>query len=184
VTTLNDVSLQADGRTSRRRAVRMTRFVGCAALLMSALSIRVNAQNPQPYWGQDGCHYAWNGRGYATELCRRPVAAHTFDYWNPVTRQWLLRIEDNPANLYQDVTLLQGQMYGWTARLGTPRPGQNAVRAGVWAIRNPNGVWTNTLVQGGDTPAGAAAREVGNYINNRFNNRGVGIVLGGIPVIW
>jgi hypothetical protein len=187
--TQNDVVRQADFTASRAaaRADRAMRFVLCMTLLASAVSTGVgaepNARTPAQFWANNGCFYTLTGRGYVTELCRRPVAPHTFDYWNPVRREWLLRIEDNPANLFLDVTLLQGPMRGWTARLGAARPGQNAVRAGIWSIRNPQGVWTNVPVPGADTPAGAAARSTANAINDYFNGRGAAIVLGGIPII-
>ena len=184
--TLNDVARQADFTAPKGTAlfVRALRLACAAALVLSALPVRAGAQTPAPYWANNGCLYELRGRNYVTELCRRLVAPHTFEYWNPVRREWLVRIDDNPANLYMDLTFLQGQMIGWTARLGVARPGQNAVPAGIWSIRNPQGVWTNVLAQRGDTPAGQAARDLGNLINNRSNNRGVGIVLGGIPVLW
>lgn len=160
----------------------MKRMVWSCVLAASALSTTLIAQNPPQYWATDGCFYQSNGRGgYESELCRKLVAPHTFDYWN--RREWLLRIEDNPANPYQDITFLQGQMVGCGARVGRPRPGHaEAVRAGIWAYRDPQGVWTNVPVAG-DTPAGRMARDIGGLINGHSQNRSIGILLGGIPII-
>jgi hypothetical protein len=183
--TLNRIARQADITEPKATGhiLRALRLACCTALVLSALSVRAGAQPQAPFWADNGCLYELKGRNYVTELCRRLVGPHTFEYWNPVRREWLMRLEDNPANLYMDLTLLQGPMAGWTARLGVARPNQNAVRAGIWSIRNPQGVWTNVPTQGGDTPAGQAARNLGTMINDRSNSRGVGIVLGGIPVI-
>lgn len=144
-----------------------------AAFAVCAFSSTASAQS---YWANNGCLYTWTGSAYTTDLCARRVAAYTYDYWNPVLGQWLVRIEDNPANLYQDWTFLSGPLYAWGARIGAARPGQNAVRAGIWAIRDPRGVWTSTLAPSGDTAAGEAARSIGTYINNTFSNR--------IAAIW
>ena len=150
----------------------MARVVCGVVFLVSALSGGLKAQNPPQYWGNDGCFYQWTGRVYRTELCRTLVAAYTFDYRNPVRRELLLRIYDNPANPYQDITFLNGQMAGWTARFGQARPGQSAVPAGIWGYRDPRGVWTNLLTARADTPAGRSARELGALINDAFTNLG------------
>lgn len=145
-----------------------TRVLLGAVFAVLAVSADARAQNA--YWATNGCYYTWTGSTYTTALCRRLVALHTYDYWNPVRGEWLLRIEDNPANLYQDWTFLNGPMYAWTARLGTARPGQNAVTAGVWAIRPAGGQWFSTLAQTTDTPAGQLARSIGTAINDSLNN--------------
>ena len=176
--TQNDVGCPPDCTAPRgtARAVRAMRFMWCAALLVSALSIQqLSARRSRQGWAKDGCWYTLKGRVYVTELCRRLVAAHTLDYSNPVRREWLLRIEDNPANLYQDVTFLQGPMHGWTARLarrGLARTqcGQGFGPSGIRKACGPTlslRVETRRLCQ--------AARDAGTLINNYFNNRGVGM---------
>jgi hypothetical protein len=157
----------------------MTKMMLSALFVVSTLSAGVGAQTS--HWMQDGCFYTWNGRQYTTELCRRPSGPYAFDYLNPVRREWLMRIDYNPANLFQDITLLQGPYNGWTARLGVAKPGE-AVRAGIWAVKPPRGNWINTLP--GDTAAGRAARDIGNAINGIGNGNTVAITLGARPRVY
>lgn len=166
--------LPSHDRTGAPRPAAALRVLLAVVFAVCAFSSTANAQS---FWANNGCHYVWTGSTYTPDLCRRLVAAYTYDYWNPVQGQWLVRIEDNPANLYQDWTFLSGPSYAWTARIGTARPGQPAVLAGIWAVRNPWGVWTNTIASTGDTAAGQAARAIGTYLNNALNNALVSIWL-------
>jgi hypothetical protein len=151
-----------------RRLGPVTRvFLGA---VFAVLAFSADARAQDAYWATNGCYYTWTGHTYTTQLCARLVALYTYDYWNPVRGEWLVRIEDNPANTYQDWTFLNGPLYAWTARLGVARPGRDAVTAGIWAIRPAGGVWFSTIAQTTDTPAGQLARSVGTAINNAFNN--------------
>ena len=153
----------------------VTRVLLGAVFALLAFSADARAQNA--YWATNGCYYTWTGYAYTTQLCYRTVAPYTYDYWDPSRGEWLVRIEDNPANSYQDWTFLNGTLYAWTARLGVARPGQNAVTAGIWAIRPAGGQWFSTIAQTTDTPAGQLARSIGTAINNSFNNSMISNIL-------
>lgn len=111
------------------------RVVFTATLMFGLVGV-AEAQQVPNRWGRDNCLYQWNGREWTKlDICRVMISATTYRTYSPMTRQWIVFVDDShPINF--DVVILSGPHTNTLFRFyknGSPS----------FSLLRPGGVWEN-----------------------------------------